>query len=91
MAIYGLPQVGALANEQLHKKLAPAGYYKVVHTPRLWKHVTQPVQFSLVVDDFGVKYVGKENVDHLVQTFRKYYKSIEEDRVGNLYYGITLD
>ena len=91
MAIYGLPQVGALTNKRLRAKLTPAGYYEVARTLGLWKHVTQPVQLSLVADDFGVKYVGKENVDHLIQTFRKYYKSIEEDRVGNLYYGITLD
>ena len=38
-AIYGLPQAGMLANKQLRKNLAPAGYYEVPHTPGLWKHV----------------------------------------------------
>jgi hypothetical protein len=28
-------------------------------TPGLWTHKTRPILFSLVVDDFGVKYVGK--------------------------------
>ena len=55
--IYGLPQAGILANKQQREKLEPHGYYKVPHTPGLWQHVTRPVQFSLVVDDFGVKYV----------------------------------
>ena len=56
--VYGLPQAGALAN-LLKERLAPAGYYEVRHTPGLWKHISRPVAFSLV-DDFGVKYVGKK-------------------------------
>jgi hypothetical protein len=55
-AIYGLPQAGILSNLLLRKRLAPAVYYEVAHTPGLWRHVTRPIQFSLVVDDFGVKY-----------------------------------
>ena len=78
MAIYGLSQAGALANKRLRKYLAPAGYYEAVRIPGLWKHVTRPVQLSLVVDDVGVKYVGKENADHLIRTLRKHYKEIEE-------------
>ena len=58
-AIYRLPQAGALANKQLKKFLAPDGYYEVAHTPWQWRHVKRPIQFSLEVDNFGVKYVGK--------------------------------
>ena len=54
-SIYGLPQAGKLANEFLRKKLAPHGYFEVKHTPGLWKHISCPLQFTLVVDDFGVK------------------------------------
>ena len=54
-AIYGLPQVGTLANNLLKKRLAPAGYYEMTHTPGLWKHVSRPIAFTLVVDNFGVK------------------------------------
>ncbi len=32
--------------------------------PGLWKHNTQPIIFTLVVNDFGVKYVGEENALH---------------------------
>jgi len=59
-------QAEILANKQLQKKLAKHGYFEVNHTPGLWRHVTRPVQFSLVVDDFGVKYVGEENAQHLI-------------------------
>ena len=89
-AIYGLPQAGILANKLLRSRLAPDGYYKVAHTPGLWRHVTRPVQFTLCVDDFGVKYVGKENSDHLINTINKHY-TCSEEWTGTLYCGITLD
>ena len=90
-AIYGLPQAGSLANQQLRRYLAPAGYYEVAHTPGLWKHITRPVQFSLVVDNFDVKYVGKEHAVHLICTLRKHYDSVSKDWKGILYCGITLE
>ena len=46
-------------NEYLKKKLSPAGYYEVPHTPGLWKKISSPVVFSLVVDNFSIKYVVK--------------------------------
>jgi len=89
-AIYGLPQAGVLANKLLKACLAPAGYYEVTNTPGLWKHVSRPIAFTLVVDDFGVKYVGKKHADHLVNALKKNY-NISEDWTGSLYCGITLD
>ena len=67
-AIYGLPQAGSLANKLLKERLELHGYREVPHTPGLWKHKTIPVQFSLVADDFGVKYVGRENAEYLIQS-----------------------
>jgi len=32
----------------------------------MWKHVARPIQFCLVVDDFGVKYTNQEDIDHLI-------------------------
>ena len=90
-AIYGLPRAGALANKQLKKFPAPYGYYEVAHTPVIWRHATRPIQFSLVVDDFGVKYVGKQHVEHLVHCLKKNYAKVSEDWEGKLYCGITLE
>ena len=90
-AIYGLPQAGALANKQLKKFLAPYGYYEVAHTPGLWRHATRPIQLSLVVDNFGVKYVGKQHVEHLVHCLKKNYAKVSEDWKGKIYCGITLE
>ena len=45
--------------------------------------------FTLVVDDFGVKYVGKEHADHLVTSLKTKYKLVE-DWDGDLYCSIKL-
>ena len=37
----------------------------------LWKHNIQPINFTLVVDDFGVKYSGKEHTLHLKEAKEK--------------------
>ena len=66
--IYGLPQAGMLAHKKLSKHLLDADFYASEHTPGLWQHRTRPIQFSLVVDDFGVKYVGKQNTQFLIDT-----------------------
>ena len=33
----------------------------------------RPVQFMLVVDDFGVKYVGEQHLNHLLTALRKFF------------------
>ena len=88
--MYGLPQAGILANKLLKKKSKPHRYYKVDHTPGLYKHIWRPIAFTLVVDDFGVKYVGKEHAEHLFGVLKNEYTKIEVDWTGSLYCGITL-
>jgi hypothetical protein len=88
-AVWGLPQAGILANKRLRRKLAPFGYFECVNTPGLWYHETRPISFTLVVDDFGVKYVGKEHADHLIESIKKTY-TLTEDWSGDLYCGISL-
>ena len=88
--MYGLPQSGILANNLLRKRIAPHGYYEVSNTPGLWKHKTRPATFTLVVDDFGIKYVGNQHAQHLIDTLSTYY-TVETDWSGGLYCGIQLD
>ncbi len=73
-AVWGLPQAGILANKLLRRCLLPHGYYECNNTPGLWKHETRPISFTLVVDNFGVKYVGKEHVDHLICCIKQQYE-----------------
>jgi hypothetical protein len=87
--MYGLPQAGILANERLVKHLEASGYVQSKRVPGLFKHETRPVTFSLVVDDFGIKYVGKENAEHLLNCLRSQY-TITTDWTGSLYCGLTL-
>jgi hypothetical protein len=63
--MYGLKQAGLLANQLLQKCLAPFGYYPARHTLGLWLHKTRQISFTLVVDDFAVKYAGKQHAEHL--------------------------
>ncbi len=58
--------------------------------PGLWKHDTQPIQFTLVVNDFGVKYVGEEHAHHLKNTLEEHYK-LTCNWTGTQYIGITLE
>jgi hypothetical protein len=87
--VWGLPQVGILANKCLCMKLAQFGYSKCVNTPNLWYHEMRPITFTLVMDDFGVKYIDKANVDHLIASIKKMY-TLTKDWTGNLYCGIIL-
>jgi hypothetical protein len=86
----GLPQAGILANKLLRKRLKPHGYYECVNTLGLWRHATRPITFTLVVDDFGVKYVGKEHAEHLINCLKDKTYKLTEDWTGNLYCGISL-
>lgn len=87
--MYGLPQAGLLANKQLEKRLNAAGYHQSKYVPGLWSHKWRPIQFTLVVDDFGVKYVGEEHAKHLKRTLESHYK-ITTDWTGERYIGINL-
>ena len=87
--MYGLPQAGILANNRLQEHLAKHGYTATKHTPGLFRHATRPISFTLVVDDFGVKYVGDEHAQHLIDTLQAQY-TITTDWSGSLYCGLTL-
>jgi hypothetical protein len=88
--MYGLPQSGILAQELLEKRLNNQGYHQSKHTPGLWTHDWRPISFSLVVDDFGVKYVGEEHANHLVNAIKEHY-DVTEDWEGKRYLGLTFD
>jgi hypothetical protein len=88
--MYGLPQAGILANKLLQRSLAKDGYRPTTHTHGLWTHDTRPISFSLVVDHFRVKYVGRAHAEHLMTCIKKNY-NISSDWNGTAYCGLTLD
>ena len=85
--MYGLQQAGLLAQELLKRQLAKNGYTHSKLTPGLWTHHMRPIQFCLIVDDFGVKYMGKEHADHLHKILADSYK-ITIDWRGEKYIGL---
>ena len=87
--MYGLPQSELLANELLENRLNKRGYCQSKLVPGLWKHDWRPLQFTLVVDNFGVKYFGKEHALHLKQKIEDNY-TVTSEWNGRRYIGITL-
>ena len=88
--MYGLPQAGIIVQELLEECLLAAGYPQSKITPGYWKHEWRPISFTLVVDDFGVKYIGKKHAMHLIKTLTEHYK-VKEDWEGRRYVRITMD
>ena len=88
--MYGLPQAGRLANDQLIKFLTAAGYSQSRLVPGLFTHDTRPIQFCLVVDDFLVKYTEEEHAQHFIATLKQHY-TITVDMEAKQYLGLQLD
>jgi hypothetical protein len=87
--MYGLKHAGFLANQLLQNRLASFGYYPARRTPGLWLHKTRPLAFSLIVDYFAVKYVGKQHAEHLPNALLQSYE-LTTDWEANTYSGMSL-
>jgi hypothetical protein len=85
----GLPQARIIAQHLLEKRLQQHGYRQSKTPPGLWKHDTCPISFTLVEDDFGVKYVVEENAQHLLNTVQQFYKC-PCNWDGKQYCGLTI-
>ena len=77
----GYPRNKKLQIDKIKLHLAKFGYKTATITPGKWRHQTRPIQFSLVVDDFGTKYERQEYITHLLNTLKNIYK-ISEDWDG---------
>jgi len=78
--------IGLLLEQRLNKE----GYFQSQIVPVLWKHNTKPIQFVLVVEDFGIKYLKKEDLDHLIQMLKKHY-DVSVNLKGKEFVKIQLD
>ena len=88
--MYGLKQAAILAYEYLQKTLKPFGYSPVPGTVGLWSHSHRPIQFCLCVDDFGVKYFNKTDVDHLQHAIGTVF-NYSSDWDGKNFCGMQFD
>ena len=85
----GLKQAGRIAQYQLVNHLAKYRYAPVARTLSLWTHPTCNIAFKLVVNDFSIKYVDKNHLDHLLNAIHDMY-SVTVDMTGSKYLGLTL-
>ena len=87
--MYGLKQAGIISHNELVKHLAPHGYHPVRYTLGLWKHDTGDTIFTLVVDNFAIKYMTLANAHHLLDALKTKY-TIFENWEAHFYTDIAL-
>lgn len=88
--IYGLKQAGLLAQQRLVQHLSKHDFFPIsAISPCIFKHKTRNIVFSLVVDDFGVKFKAKEDVEELLRVLRLLYV-VKEDWTGSAYVGFKI-
>ena len=60
--MYGLVQAGIIAHEVLRKHLKPYGYALAIINQGIWTHQERDIHFTLVVDNFRIRYINKKDV-----------------------------
>ena len=88
--MYGLPQVGIIAQDLLQARLAKGGYHQSKIIPGLWTHETRKTCFALVVDNFAIKYTSMEDAHHLIDTLKQ-DDTITINWDATKYIGLTLE
>ena len=64
-----------------NKSIAPFGYYPPKRTLGLWNQNKRPNKFTVVVDDFRLKYLNKEYSQHLLNSIEANY-AVKADYTG---------
>ena len=70
--VYVLPQEGIISQKLLEEHIDNQGYRQSDKTPGFWKQDTRLVNFTIIFDDLGVKYVGKKHANHLINVMKKH-------------------
>ena len=85
----GLKQAGKFSHGWLKNHLAKSDYSPCQSTSSLWIHKTQPTSFTLVVDNFGMKYYVKQHSQNLINALQKKYV-ITVDLTGKKFLGLEI-
>jgi hypothetical protein len=86
---YGLLQLGILVNYLLQSRLEAEGFYEAISTPGLWHHKWRPIQFCIVVHNFGIKYVGLEHFTFHLDVLKKSH-GIQYNMAGDKFAGMDI-
>ena len=73
-AWYGLKNAGRIAHDDLVQHLQKHGFVQAQKTDGLFTHILRDISFTLVVDDFGIKFTNKQDCDYLIKIMREKYK-----------------
>ena len=57
--------------------MKPYSYSPTKFTPELWKDERRDLMFTLLVDDFSVKYVNEKDIEHFMQVLWYKYEDAE--------------
>jgi hypothetical protein len=87
---YRLPQAGIIAQELLKEQLAKYGYHQSKIIPGFCSHKTRPICFTLVVDDFTIKYINEVDATHLIDALIR-DNTITVDKEATKYIGLTIE
>ena len=88
-AMYGLPNAGLISQDRLFGHLDHHGYKQSRLVPCIFRHATRSTAFSLVVDDFGIKYTKPEDLEHFITIMQELYE-LKVDRTGSQYLGFAI-
>ena len=58
------------SNDKLKLHISKFGYKPAPITPCLRRYQTHPLQCSIVVDDFGIKYERQEDITHILDELK---------------------
>ena len=86
--MYGLKQVSIISYNELLSHMEPHGYYSVPFKTGLWVHNTR--KKCLCVNDFGVKYLTKDDANHLLDYLKNHY-AISIVWEEHSYHGLAID
>ena len=87
--MYSLPWAGIITQDLLQARLAKVGYHQSKIIPGLRTHKTRNTCFTLVVDDFAIKYTSMEDAQHLIDALKQDY-AITINWDSTKYIGLTL-
>ena len=71
--MYGLKQAAILAYTQVSTLKKKSGYQPIIGILGIWNHHTRQTLCCLCVDDFGLKYYNKEDIQHLEEALKSQY------------------
>lgn len=72
------------------RQLECHGYVQAKHTSYLFSHISRSVSFTLIVDDFGIKYTRHLHAEHFLATSAIYTQSQSTGQAGDKYIGFTI-